>query len=119
MFPPVPISTGHARMLARAEADHQRQAAAEDDLREVRRQQARVGAGTYAETMELVRAQALAEQAAAERKARQEREQRAADRAAWREAMLISGQGRLRTVPEVLADTAALMALADAEVAGA
>jgi hypothetical protein len=97
------IGRQHARALAVVEradraADEAREAAAAEW-----QNRCVVGAAQYYEVLELQRAEAAIREARQEREAQRERERQVAAAGDYRQMLLATGQGRLRTVDEVLA----------------
>jgi hypothetical protein len=100
------IGSAHAAMLRqvmRAEREEQerREAAAEAHA-----WRCAAAAPAYREAMQIQRARGAAEEARADREAKRERERKAAEIEDFRCMLLATGQGRWRTVGEVLTSMA-------------
>lgn len=97
------ISRRHAIMLAQASGHDADDQAKREATAEAWSYRCAALAGPYHEAVELQRAAHAAEEARAERAAEQERQARIAAAEDYKQMLLATGQGRLRTVEEVLA----------------
>jgi hypothetical protein len=97
------ISRAHMAALAAVARSEREEREAAEAAAEAASYRSAMLAPAFYETMEIQRTITDAEAARAERRAQQAREQHRADAEEYREHLLRTGQGRWRTVAEVLA----------------